>query len=509
MINGNHMMRNKFSILILILLIFNILMIIPQQRLATAESTAEASVNPVAGVEYIYSTPGETAEYKLQLRNNGNLRETFIIDIYSEMGWEISVNAPYTYGITLDSGEEKDIELSITIPNDVAAGQYWFDVIVKSKSEVAGESRVYAVVSSQGVVITASFRPVLIIEPSTEQLGAVRPGEYLEVDIRIRSYIDDAYVHLEYDLFKEVGAKLLPEKNISISLDPEKQYIEKGKSGVFRLTIRFSKEFKNKVDNTCRLRITANNEENNAISKSVRLYFLMFNRPDERRSENFLTHPITLTVLTTVLTLGAIGGALASSEAGKYRFLTLLFIPLYTKLHKDKILDHFTRGRVYEYIRNNPGAHYSEIRRELELNNGNLTYHLHTLEREALIKSRTKGRFKVFYIMDVKVPLDMEPHISSFRVQLLDIIREHPGITQKGLGSMLSNKKQRTISYHIKTLSREGVIRLEKVGRETKCYITQDVIDIKPGLEHGHGGDGTEEYSSNKYLDKDSILRQI
>ena len=176
-------------------------------------------------------------------------------------------------------------------------------------------------------------------------------------------------------------------------------------------------------------------------------------------------------------------------------------------MHKDKILDHFTRGRVYEYIRNHPGVHYSEIKRELKLNNGNLTYHLHTLEREALIKSRTRGRFKVFYPMDVKIPQDMEPEISSIRKEILDIIREHPGISQKELGLLLPSKKQRTISYHIKNMSREGVIKLEKDGRETRCYITEEVIEVKE--LKGSADYVKEDASSTKYLDDDVVFRQI
>jgi len=80
MIQNNYIIPNKFSILILILLIFSIILIIPQQSQTTAQAAAEASVKPVAGVEYTYSMPGEIAEYKLRLKNNGNLRETFIID---------------------------------------------------------------------------------------------------------------------------------------------------------------------------------------------------------------------------------------------------------------------------------------------------------------------------------------------------------------------------------------------------------------------------------------------
>ena len=91
--------------------------------------------------------------------------------------------------------------------------------------------------------------------------------------------------------------------------------------------------------------------------------------------------------------------------------------------------------------------------------------------------------------------------------QILDIIRDQPGISQKELGLQIPTKKQRTISYHIKNMAREGVIRLEKDGRETKCYLKESVIDIK---ESGESIDQVKDdkYSS-KYIENDTILRQI
>ncbi len=84
------------------------------------------------------------------------------------------------------------------------------------------------------------------------------------------------------------------------------------------------------------------------------------------------------------------------TEPGKYRIL-LLFLPLYTRLNKDEILDQSTKENIHGYIIANPGEHYNVIRKRLNIRNGTLAYHLNVLKREKLIKSRRDGIYKRFY----------------------------------------------------------------------------------------------------------------
>jgi predicted transcriptional regulator len=467
----------------------------------------EASLIPISGTDYEYFDVGEDTKYSLILKNEGDFRETFIIEVNNDYNWDVTVNdatVPID-SILLDAGESQDITINIDLPSNTEDGHYWLNVTVKSRGISASELGIDIIVSDQGVVISSIIKPVLVIRPFKEQLGTISPGETIELKLEVRCYLKSTVVHLEVETLKKLGFQLIPERNLTVTTDSGR-VIEAGNQYDFTLTIELSKSFDRKADYTCQLRIKPINTDKSAVSRPVSVFLVVRHAPSGDNSINYITHPITLSIMTTVLTIGAIGGVIGSHEAGKYWLLSVLFIPLYTKLHKNKILDHFTRGRVYEYIRNNPGTYYSEIKRELELNNGNLTYHLHTLEREALIKSRTKGRFKVFYPMDVKIPTDMEPEFSGFRTQLLDLIREHPGISQKELGALLPNKKQRTISYHIKNMEREGVLRLEKVGRETKCYITNKVLDMKTDSE---SESKDSEVYSNQYIENDSIMRQI
>jgi predicted transcriptional regulator len=79
--------------------------------------------------------------------------------------------------------------------------------------------------------------------------------------------------------------------------------------------------------------------------------------------------------------VGIAFAGIANTEAGKYWFLKFLILPLYVKLSKKDVLDHFIRGQIYGYLVVHPGDNYTTIKQNLDLTNGTLTYHLDVLER--------------------------------------------------------------------------------------------------------------------------------
>jgi len=169
-------------------------------------------------------------------------------------------------------------------------------------------------------------------------------------------------------------------------------------------------------------------------------------------------------VLATIL--------VAFTESGRYNFLKFMVVPLYTRLKRGKILDHFMRGQVYGFIKANPGAHYNLIRRQLEINNGALAYHIAVLEREKFIRSRMDGTLKRFYPSDMNLPTGHE--FTEMERKLIDILRANPGFSQKEIALTLGLSPQ-VVNYHIKSLARNHILRLNRVGKRTLCYINENV----------------------------------
>jgi len=180
--------------------------------------------------------------------------------------------------------------------------------------------------------------------------------------------------------------------------------------------------------------------------------------------------PVAVATSTSVGALAI--GLFALTETGKYKLLALLplLIPMYTRIQKEDVLDQFVRGQIYGYIRTNPGVHYNQIRRGMDVKNGTLSYHLSVLERTELIKSRREGlRYRAFYPTGMKFPKEQRFRLTEFQISILNIIKENEGITQKEIAIKLGKKPQ-TINYNIKVLAQADIIEVIKKGRKTVCY---------------------------------------
>lgn len=109
--------------------------------------------------------------------------------------------------------------------------------------------------------------------------------------------------------------------------------------------------------------------------------------------------PLDLTPFLAIVlssTAFLIGAWFGGTDRG-WASLLFLFMPLYTRLKDNKVLDQFTRGQVFGYVRVHPGDSFTDIKRNLQLENGVLAYHLSVLEKENLVRSRTKGARRLYW----------------------------------------------------------------------------------------------------------------
>jgi predicted transcriptional regulator len=172
---------------------------------------------------------------------------------------------------------------------------------------------------------------------------------------------------------------------------------------------------------------------------------------------------------TVVTVFSAVAIAALVSENIKFGLL-LLIIPLYTKIRRERVLDHFVRGQIYGYILANPGEHYNAIKQALNLTNGSLAHHLKTLEREEFIKSRKFGLYRRFYPKNMRIPDDGDFHMNNVQKNIVTVIGENPGISQKEIAKAM-NVTPPTVNYHIGILASAKMIRVVRARRSTQCFV--------------------------------------
>jgi predicted transcriptional regulator len=147
----------------------------------------------------------------------------------------------------------------------------------------------------------------------------------------------------------------------------------------------------------------------------------------------------------------------------------VFLLPLYTRLHRDEVLDNETRGMIRGCILADPGIHYNEILRRLKLSNGCAAHHLMTLEREGFIRSRSDGRLKRFYPAEMR-PLEAPARLSRMEQFIFEAVREQEGMSQSELARMLELSRL-TVHRQVTRMASSGVLKLERHGLSVRCFI--------------------------------------
>jgi DNA-binding transcriptional ArsR family regulator len=223
-------------------------------------------------------------------------------------------------------------------------------------------------------------------------------------------------------------------------------------------------------------------EVSDGLQKATKIYsFTLLPQPSAHVGEGGLlaTIPAGYVAAGAVSVVALIGASmLAGAEAVKYRFM-LFFLPLFTRLHKEQILDNELRGMIRGFIKADPGIHYNELVRQIKAANGTVAYHLMTLEREGIIKSRRDGVLRRFYPGEMRL-LEIPVRLSGVQLLILKTVQRQEGLNQRKVAEAL-DIPYLTVHRHINKMVRLKVLRLEKAGISTRCFVEGDWQRFDPG----------------------------
>ncbi len=131
-------------------------------------------------------------------------------------------------------------------------------------------------------------------------------------------------------------------------------------------------------------------------------------------------------------------------------------------------LDLPLRKRMTEYIRRNPGVHFRQISRDLELAIGQLDFHLNALVKgEVIVKDSSTANAR-YYVRD-RFTKDERRSMSILRREIprgiVIFLLEHGQATPHEILDSFSFTHA-TLSYHLKRLEKAGILNVSQVGRE-------------------------------------------
>ncbi len=141
----------------------------------------------------------------------------------------------------------------------------------------------------------------------------------------------------------------------------------------------------------------------------------------------------------------------------------------YTRISKQNIFQNGKREKICSYIQQNPGLHFREISRRMNINSGTLYHHMRKLEDAKMINPISDGYYMRYYYGNQNLKHNS---VTPMQEKLLKIIGQNSGITYKQLGQKL-NLSYPTISYHVTALSDSGLVMKVKENGLIHLYIAE------------------------------------
>ena len=124
------------------------------------------------------------------------------------------------------------------------------------------------------------------------------------------------------------------------------------------------------------------------------------------------------------------------------------------------------RCRIFNYVMENPGRHFSEIKRELGFPKRTLGYHLDKMMNEGILISQSKGIFKFYY----PVGYDVKPErLTPTQQKVVDALREK-SMTTREMATIM-DKSMPTTKYHLDKLREMGFVDRRIVGTGYEWYV--------------------------------------
>jgi predicted transcriptional regulator len=152
------------------------------------------------------------------------------------------------------------------------------------------------------------------------------------------------------------------------------------------------------------------------------------------------------------------------------------------------------RRRIYQFVSRNPGLHFREISRKLDVPKTTIGYHLDYLVKQGLIDIDSEKGFKRYYVKKINGKKEknlLKIMRNTTTCQIILTLCIYPYSSQKDMINMAkkfkkypiftSFKKHRTtIAFHLQKLVKEDVLDYVKIGNETKYFIknNHDITEV-------------------------------
>jgi predicted transcriptional regulator len=147
---------------------------------------------------------------------------------------------------------------------------------------------------------------------------------------------------------------------------------------------------------------------------------------------------------------------------------------------EEDVLEMETRKEIFEHVQANPGVHFSQLKRDLDMETGLLQHHLRTLEEyDVLTSDDHQGKRRLFVARE----LDEEERaiLSSLRYEttrhILLFLIEESEARNRAIAEELGVSPA-TVSWHVSRLVDDSIVSEVRDGRTTRYTVTDEELTM-------------------------------
>jgi predicted transcriptional regulator len=148
---------------------------------------------------------------------------------------------------------------------------------------------------------------------------------------------------------------------------------------------------------------------------------------------------------------------------------------------EDDVLELETRKEIFEYVQANPGTHFSQLKRDLDMETGLVQHHLRTLEDYNVLTSEEhQGKRRLFIAEELAE--EERAILSSLRYEttrhILLFLLEETTARNRAIAEELAVSPA-TVSWHVSRLVENGIVSEVKDGRTTHYTVTDEELTMQ------------------------------
>lgn len=147
-----------------------------------------------------------------------------------------------------------------------------------------------------------------------------------------------------------------------------------------------------------------------------------------------------------------------------------LVLPLYSRVERPRVLDNARRSQIAAIIEQQPGIHFQEIARRLQLGAGEARHHLNKLLLTGVVTEQANDGFTCYFLkgaLDRRIMLAAPVLKAEGARRVLRAVLENPHASLTDVAA-LTGLSTPTVHYHVRRLAGTSLVEARRTGGEVR-----------------------------------------